>query len=268
MFLILWGRWSLPCAENRDDRWWREAYELRGPRPFYVALGCYLPAARCTRMECVSMGIISAIDMIMAHPVKDQNSVIRGAPLVRPNDNLFWFNRPTFVLTLLHYTLFMNAFEVAFFVWVTTQYGLESCYHEHREIIVTRVVLAVTVQVICSYVTLPALCSCDPSKMGSNFKRAVLEVQTANAIKEWHAGVKLKRKKQRQSSPAAADDSTNNNTAVSAVDSSAHQHQTPALLENASFAEIQDESGPAVPTSITVDIHMGRGIKLSVGRRG
>ncbi|KAH9700744.1 MLO-like protein 3 [Citrus sinensis] len=55
----------------------------------------------------------------MAHQLQDEHDVIRGSPLVQPNDNLFWFNRPKFVLTLLHYTLFMNAFEMAFVVWVT-----------------------------------------------------------------------------------------------------------------------------------------------------
>ncbi|KAL4333756.1 hypothetical protein GQ457_07G036160 [Hibiscus cannabinus] len=185
----------------------------------------------------------------MAQRVKDENNVILGAPLVQPNDNLFWFNRPKFVLTLLHYTLFMNAFEVAFFVWITTQYGVESCYHEHREIIVTRVVLAVTVQVICSYVTLPLYALV--TQMGSNFKRAVLEEQTAHAIKQWHAGVKLKRKKNRQSSPT--DDSPSTNTSVS---TSAHRHPTPASLETASSSEIQEEPGPALPTSDAVDTQM------------
>lgn len=33
--------------------------------------------------------------------------------------------------------------------------------------------------------------------MGSNFKSAVLEQQTANVIKQWHATVKQKRKKQK-----------------------------------------------------------------------
>ncbi|KAE8734794.1 hypothetical protein F3Y22_tig00000715pilonHSYRG00214 [Hibiscus syriacus] len=79
----------------------------------------------------------------------------------------------------------------------------------------------------------PPLCSCDPSKNGT-------------------PGLKLKRKKQRQSSPAAADDSKNTTTAVSSVDSSAHQHQTPAMLE---LAEIQEESGPAV--------HIQMGSKIS-----
>ncbi|KAF5961874.1 hypothetical protein HYC85_003083 [Camellia sinensis] len=55
----------------------------------------------------------------MALQLNNQDNVITGAPLVQPHDDLFWFGRPRFVLTLLHLTLFLNAFELAFFVWVT-----------------------------------------------------------------------------------------------------------------------------------------------------
>ncbi|XP_062015140.1 uncharacterized protein LOC133731741 [Rosa rugosa] len=49
----------------------------------------------------------------------------------------------------------LNAFELAFFVWVPAQFGVKLCYREHTVIIVTRVFLAVTTQVLCSYITLP-----------------------------------------------------------------------------------------------------------------
>ncbi|EEF36041.1 Protein MLO, putative [Ricinus communis] len=129
----------------------------------------------------------------MALQLQDQNNVIKGALLVQPNDNLFWFHHPKYVLTLLHYTLFMNAFELAFFVWVTFQFGITSCYHEHTEIIAVRVVLAVTVQIICSYITLPLYALV--TQMGSEYKSAVLEEETAKVIRHWHAEVKQKRKK-------------------------------------------------------------------------
>ncbi|KAK9290353.1 hypothetical protein L1049_008521 [Liquidambar formosana] len=132
----------------------------------------------------------------MALQIKDQNKVIKGTPLVEPNDNLFWFGDPRFVLTLLHFTLFMNAFELAFFIWVTIQFGWNSCYHEHTVIIVTRVVLAVTVQVLCSYITLPLYALV--TQMGSQFKSKALEEQIAKIIKQWHAEVREKRKKQEQ----------------------------------------------------------------------
>ncbi|KAL4605364.1 hypothetical protein ACB092_09G023500 [Castanea dentata] len=130
----------------------------------------------------------------MALQTKDQNNVIIGTPLVRPNDRYFWFGHPGFVLTLIHYTLFVNAFEFAFFIWVTIQFGFNSCYHENTAIIITRIVLAVSVQVICSYITLPLYALV--TQMGSNFKSKVLEEQMANIIRQWHADVRERRKKQ------------------------------------------------------------------------
>ncbi|KAL8245484.1 hypothetical protein R6Q59_011742 [Mikania micrantha] len=132
----------------------------------------------------------------MALRLKEQNKVIIGAPLVTPNDDLFWFKKPQFVLTLLHYTLFVNAFEFAFFVWVTLQYGIDSCFHETTTIVVSRVMLAVMVQVICSYITLPLYALV--TQMGTTYKCAVLEEQTRHMIKQWHEEVKEKRRKQTQ----------------------------------------------------------------------
>lgn len=37
---------------------------------------------------------------------------------VKPSDEYFWFGRPAIVLHLLHFTLFQNAFEIAFFFWI------------------------------------------------------------------------------------------------------------------------------------------------------
>nr|DAD26130.1 TPA_asm: hypothetical protein HUJ06_027598 [Nelumbo nucifera] len=133
----------------------------------------------------------------MALQLKDQNTVIKGALIVEPNDNLFWFKDPRFVLTLLHFTLFMNAFQLSFFIWVTIEYGLKSCYHENIEIIITRVVLAVTVQVLCSYITLPLYALV--TQMGSHFKSALLQEQTEKFIKQWHAGGRKKKRKEQSS---------------------------------------------------------------------
>ncbi|XP_075090182.1 MLO-like protein 3 isoform X2 [Nicotiana tabacum] len=139
---------------------------------------------------------------------QQDNDVIIGSPTVQPNDNLFWFNQPQFVLTLLYYTLFINAFELAFFIWVTWQFGIKSCYHENVEIIVIRVVLAVTVQVLCSYITLPLYALV--TQMGSHFKRGLLEEHIMQAIKQWHVQVKNKKKKLQQEKEAGAKLSTNN----------------------------------------------------------
>ncbi|KAK4757690.1 hypothetical protein SAY87_018991 [Trapa incisa] len=130
----------------------------------------------------------------MALEIKNKNSVVVGIPLVQPNDNLFWFSHPKFVLTVIHYTLFINAFELAFFIWVTIQFGVHSCYHEYTVIIVTRIFLAVTVQVMCSYITLPLYALV--TQMGSQLKSRALEEQIADIIKQWHAEVRERRKMQ------------------------------------------------------------------------
>ncbi|XP_031267286.1 MLO-like protein 3 [Pistacia vera] len=201
----------------------------------------------------------------MALQLKDDHNVIKGAPLVHPNDNFFWFNNPEFVLTLLHYTLFVNAFEIAFLVWVTLLYGIHSCYHERLDIIIIRAVLAVTVQVLCSYITLPLYALV--TQMGSHFKKALLEEQTANAIKRWHDGVKHKRKKQQDMSQSGHDMSSTNfssNRTLGSLDLSYH-HRTPILSDPASFpgkTEIiegdqeisQDGLDPAIVTSNEIQI--------------
>ncbi|KAL1549452.1 hypothetical protein AAHA92_17556 [Salvia divinorum] len=130
----------------------------------------------------------------MAVQLRDKNNVIIGVPLVKPNDELFWFRRPGFVLSLLHLTLFVNAFELAFFIWVTIQFGFSSCYHEHTVIIATRIVLAVAVQVICSYITLPLYALV--TQMGSEFRGEILGERTALILKQWHAQVRARRKQQ------------------------------------------------------------------------
>lgn len=132
----------------------------------------------------------------MALQIKDQSNVIKGTPLVRPNDSYFWFGKPRFVLILLHYILFVNAFELTFFIWVSIEFGFNSCYHEHIGITITRIVLAVAVQVLCSYITLPLYALV--TKMGSEFQSTILVEQTAKILRLWHADVREKRKKQDQ----------------------------------------------------------------------
>lgn len=38
--------------------------------------------------------------------------------VVKPSDELFWFHRPLIVLYLIHFILFQNSFEIAFFFWI------------------------------------------------------------------------------------------------------------------------------------------------------
>ncbi|KAK3038422.1 hypothetical protein RJ639_030588 [Escallonia herrerae] len=157
----------------------------------------------------------------MALQLQNQNSVIIGAPLVRPNDDLFWFGRPRFILTLLH----LNAFEFAFFIWVTVQFGWDSCYHEHTIIIITRIVLAVTVQVLCSYITLPLYALV--TQMGSQVKSRVIEEQMAKVIKQWHAEVRARRRREGYSFQSPR----NSFSSLWSLRNSLSSHRRPGMLQ-------------------------------------
>lgn len=62
--------------------------------------------------------------MEMAKEIQDKATVIKGAPVVEPSDRFFWFNRPGWVLFLIHLTLFQNAFQMAHFVWTLVGFYL------------------------------------------------------------------------------------------------------------------------------------------------
>ncbi|XP_043699779.1 MLO-like protein 3 [Telopea speciosissima] len=133
----------------------------------------------------------------MALQLKNLSHVTKGAPEVQPDDNLFWFSKPRFVLSLLHFIMVMNAFELAFFLWASWQFGLKTCYHENVGSAVARVVSAMIVQIICSYVTLPIYALV--TQMGSQYKSsAALGEQIIESILRWYA--RVKKNKQQSSS--------------------------------------------------------------------
>ncbi|XP_012569588.1 MLO-like protein 13 isoform X2 [Cicer arietinum] len=60
---------------------------------------------------------------------------------VKPSDEYFWFGRPAIVLHLLHFTLFQNAFEIAFFFWIWCTYGFDSCIMEKIAYVIPRLIM-------------------------------------------------------------------------------------------------------------------------------
>ncbi|KAF3532255.1 hypothetical protein DY000_02041480 [Brassica cretica] len=87
--------------------------------------------------------------------IQEKGDIVKGMPLVRPGDHLFWFGRPRFILFLVHLVLFTNAFQLAFFAWTTYEFKLKNCFHKNTVDVVIRISAGVIVQVLCSYVTLP-----------------------------------------------------------------------------------------------------------------
>jgi len=44
--------------------------------------------------------------MEMAQEIQDRTTIVRGVPIVEPNNKYFWFNRPQWITFLIHFTLF------------------------------------------------------------------------------------------------------------------------------------------------------------------
>ncbi|XP_073112783.1 MLO-like protein 10 isoform X2 [Elaeis guineensis] len=133
---------------------------------------------------------LQAIITQMAVEIQERHSVIQGTPLVQLSDQHFWFARPQLVLFLIHFTLFQNAFQLAYFFWIWYEFGLKSCFHENFDLIIARICLGVGVQFLCSYITLPLYALV--SQMGSHMKKSIFHEQTAKALKKWHQEVKKK----------------------------------------------------------------------------
>ncbi|KAL5155354.1 MLO-like protein 3 [Glycine soja] len=145
----------------------------------------------------------------MALKMKDVNNVTKGTPLVCPSDKFFWFGHPGFVLTLLHYTLFVNAFELAFFIWVSVNTvwnkfllpRTQNIYNHKGGDSGSR---SSPMQLCYS----PPLCTsgtgklyldidvlvCDCVRMGSEVKSKAL----AKMLKQWHLEVRERRRNREQ----------------------------------------------------------------------
>nr|GMD62736.1 MLO-like protein 6 [Ipomoea batatas] len=129
--------------------------------------------------------------------IQERGEVVKGTPVVQPADDLFWFNRPRLMLYLIHFVLFQNAFQLAFFAWAWYEFGLKSCFHEKTEDLVIRISMGVLIQVLCSYVTLPLYALV--TQMGSNMKPTIFNERVAKALKSWHQTARKQLRQNRHS---------------------------------------------------------------------
>lgn len=102
---------------------------------------------------------------------------------VKPSDDHFWFGKPQLVLYLIHFILFQNSFEIAFFIWIWSTYGFHSCIMEKLGFIIPRLLMGVLVQVLCSYSTLPLYTLV--TQMGSMFKQGIFDARVQDLLDEW-----------------------------------------------------------------------------------
>ncbi|KAI9098500.1 hypothetical protein K1719_025125 [Acacia pycnantha] len=118
----------------------------------------------------------------MALRIQERGEVVKGAPVVEPGDQLFWFNRPRFLLFLIHLVLFQNAFDLAFFVWSTCEFSINSCFHRGTADIMIRLAMGLVNQFLCSYVTLPLYALV--TQMGSSMKANHIQRESSNSDEE------------------------------------------------------------------------------------
>ncbi|KAL8026947.1 hypothetical protein ABFX02_14G063300 [Erythranthe guttata] len=126
----------------------------------------------------------------LAHEVAEKHIAIEGELVVQPSDDHFWFHRPRIVLILIHFILFQNAFEIAFFFWIWVQYGFDSCIMGKVRYIVPRLIIGVFIQVLCSYSTLPLYALV--TQMGTHFKKSIFEEHVQVGLVGWAQKVKKK----------------------------------------------------------------------------
>ncbi|KAL6545664.1 hypothetical protein OROGR_009538 [Orobanche gracilis] len=96
-----------------------------------MALCCDLLAYEHNRMAYIFLAVILAsIRLLLTVGAKLEHIITQlakeaaesagdaEATTVRPSDELFWFHKPVLVLYLIHFILFQNSFEIAFFLWI------------------------------------------------------------------------------------------------------------------------------------------------------
>ncbi|XP_063948511.1 MLO-like protein 9 [Daucus carota subsp. sativus] len=142
---------------------------------------------------------LQAIISQMAIEITERHAIVQGIPLVQVSDRYFWFSWPKLLLYLIHLTLFQNAIEITYFLWISYEFGLNSCFHSDKYLQYLRVCIGVEVLFLCSYITLPLYALV--TQMGSTMKKSIFDEQTNKALMSWH---KHAQKKKAEGKPSPA----------------------------------------------------------------
>ncbi|XP_008656279.1 MLO-like protein 1 [Zea mays] len=127
----------------------------------------------------------------LGHDVAKKHAAIDGDVIVKPSDSHFWFGKPRIILYLIHFILFQNSFEIAFFFWILTTYGFDACMMEHLRFIIPRLVMGVVIQLLCSYITLPLYAIV--TQMGSCYKKEIFNDHVQKGVLVWAQKVKMRK---------------------------------------------------------------------------
>uniref|UniRef100_A0A5B7AND2 MLO-like protein n=1 Tax=Davidia involucrata TaxID=16924 RepID=A0A5B7AND2_DAVIN len=111
---------------------------------------------------------------------------------LKPRDDLFWFKKPELLLSLIHFVLFQNAFELASFFWFWWQFGYNSCFIRNHLLVYLRLILGFAGQFLCSYSTLPLYALV--TQMGTNYKAALIPLRIRETMHGWGKAARRKRR--------------------------------------------------------------------------
>ncbi|MBA0791093.1 hypothetical protein Gohar_015692, partial [Gossypium harknessii] len=247
------------------------------------ALGiiCGLLAAKCQRLACTILGILSSCDCKkyfsiaiilavgtklqailtkMALEITERHAVVQGMPLVQASDQYFWFGQPQLVLHLIHFALFQ--------CWssVFVQLHHPSAIRPSNSVIhfLHELMLALDVSSLMSKHPRPPLRSdaynAGYLQMGSRMKRSIFDEQTSKALKKWHMAAK-KRGNARKSPTRALGGSTSPSSTLHSTGHSLHRYKTTGHSTRSSYnyedRDMSDlEAEPLTPTSTNLIIRV------------
>ncbi|KAK1362210.1 Peptidylprolyl isomerase [Heracleum sosnowskyi] len=181
---------------------------------------------------------LQAIISRMAIEITEKHAVVQGIPLVQVSDRYFWFSSPRLLLHIIHLTLFQNAFEITYFMWILYEFGLHSCFHKYIYVQYLRLCVGIEVLFLCSYITLPLYALV--TQMGSTMKKSIFDEQTSKALMSWQKNALKKKHEEKPGSPAARKKSPPVSPHDSPVHPNARKYIEPSPLGNTGNASRVD----------------------------
>eukprot|EP00245_Coleochaete_scutata_P014500 TRINITY_DN619_c1_g1_i2.p1 TRINITY_DN619_c1_g1~~TRINITY_DN619_c1_g1_i2.p1 ORF type:complete len:463 (-),score=63.37 TRINITY_DN619_c1_g1_i2:222-1610(-) len=142
----------------------------------------------------LSLILVLAVGTKLEHIQATLAKEARQSMIMNPRDDLFWFNRPHLVLPFIQIVLFVNSFQFAEFLflqWRLKEYEYD-CLRGSLWWNVSRILIGLVVQFICSSSTLPLYALI--SQLGDNYKGAIFSEHMQHRLKQWLKHTRLRRR--------------------------------------------------------------------------
>lgn len=118
------------------------------------------------------------------------SSPLEGFHQFNLRDELFWFGKPRFLLRIIQFISFQNAFEMATYIWSLWEIKGSSCFTENHTFLVIRLSFGVISQFWCSFVTFPLYVIV--AQMGSRYKKTIVSENVRTSLHGWRHKVKTR----------------------------------------------------------------------------